>query len=287
MRSKDKDAYNVCWRLLNKNLSDSDIKSIALFYQLKHFYRNSKVYDYSPSKLAQKIDLSAYLISKYIKNLIDKKLAWYTYQYDRKTSTQIRVLNLQGLSKIYKQSQDEVKAVGYKKTPKLHKHKIEIHANETIKEIVFRLKAVLIEVYYTQQQHVRKCKVDRNVLEENPKAYITLGKLKHIKRIIKNSDGELSREIVLSSRKAYSRFNINPYDFKQFRDFMYNSCRWYWKPHRKIKEACDILAHEYMITETTSLKYGYRYWKDGVSVEILPTALYIPYLERENLSGGR
>jgi hypothetical protein len=277
---RDNHSYNVCWRMLSQNTADADIKALALFYKLKDIYVNSRVYDYTPAKLQNKIGISAYLISKYVNILKGKGLAVIEDHYDKRNRRPIKVILLKSLSKIYLDSQADVRAIGYKKTPKLRKHKIEVQEHDTLKEISFRLKAVLIEIYYSQQQYIRRCKVDRKVLEENEKAFIPLRRLKQIKLVLKRSDEELSREILLSSRKAYSLFNINPCDFKTFRDFTYQHSRWYWRPRRKIKEKADFLAHEYWAVESTSKKYGYRYWKDGESVLVLPTALYIPALER-------
>lgn len=257
--------YRACWRVIEANLSDLDIKSLALLYQIKREHTNSRVYNYAPRSLQQKINCSAYLINKFVKNLINKDYAFMD-------GTTLVIRPLKYISKL------ELEAIRLKDgfVKNAFYNKVSICKSENIKETTFRLKAVNAEMYLRQQQRVIRAKRDLKYIEGNPKAFIPFKRLKANRLLLKKHDEVVSYETVLSERKAMKRLCINPTDFKPFRVFTAEKFGWLWHPQRKIREACPFEAHDWWCTQETSSIYGYRYYANGESVLHLATSVKIP-----------
>jgi hypothetical protein len=250
--------------LIKDNIrNDSRMKAIALFYKLKFKYSNSKIYRYCPQKISNDTGVSSYLSNKLVNIMIDMAIAEIITQYDKLAKEQITVLSLKSIQKI------KLKYLDFNKSLIL------INENESLKDIVFRLKSICVENYLRQQKYVINCKVDQKLLDQEGYS----APIKHIKRvgkIAKRSGEELSKETVLSSRKAFHKFGINPCDFIAFKEFTFENFGWNWNSDRVKSVPCQYEKFEYCKFKPN--QRGYIYWYKGRLVQELPSSVIVSYL---------
>jgi hypothetical protein len=257
------DTFKFCDKLVAYHLRDEQaMKAIALFYKLKLAYPSSKIYDYAPKNIAKRTGISVYLIEKLVKKLKDIGLAAFVTQYSKIDKKEHQTLLLRGLQDIKIRTFDK------------QKNDILILRNESIKETVFRLKSKSVENYVRRQQYVLDCKVDQQLLEQIPDYRVPLKVYKKIRKVVSKSGEELSEKTILSSRKAFKKFGINPCDYRKFQEFSHLAFGWRWNPGKKIIEHCPKEKFEL----SKRHKDRHAYWCKGYMVYQFPTEVYIPYI---------
>jgi hypothetical protein len=96
---------------------------------------------------------------------------------------------------------------------------------------------------------------------------------------------EMNDGAFLGSRKAKSRFGINPSDFKRFKGYTQNKLHWKWNSRVFKKAFCGAWYGEESINyipQSMRCK-GRVYYKDGYVLVHLPSVVSIPYIRNRCL----
>lgn len=260
--------YNISLNLVQECVkSDTQMKAIALYYKVKMRFVNGKVYEYTPNKLAKELNLSPYLVKKFVPVMIEMNLASLQAQHNAKEGHAMIVLCLTGIDKVKAYRQDKLR------------RRIYISQDFSLKDIIFKLKAESIKNFLKRQVFVRGCKSDL-ALKNKPCPTMSKDELKKFKKRLKDinrygNDGEICNDLFLSSRKLYYRFGIIPSDFKNFRKFTTTHLKWTWSRLPEYNEQCDKEAFEFA---KPKYRFAHKYYAHGRYCYVFPYTVSVRLL---------
>ena len=143
-------------------LSRDEKMAVAFSCKVKSRFRNSIIYDYSPKSLAQKINLSEYIVKKYVGILIRDNLCF----------TEGNNLVFRSLNNVF--------------TKKLRRSLLLISSGQSLSEIVSNIEWLAVMRHLSQQQYMISLKADiLSTTEDVPmtlKRAKVLSKKKHLLR---------------------------------------------------------------------------------------------------------
>jgi hypothetical protein len=238
---------------------DARMKAIALYYKLKKRFKNSRIYDYSPRSTASKLQKqgkpSEYLISKYVPMLIDMDMAHLSEQNNKTDLILCSIKNTKGLFN------------------EKRKYIIKIEDKDSLKEIVYKMKAVAICKYVRQQGYVAKCKFDLKSLKEGDRKSVSIRRLRKMYKAVRSNGEVADGNTYLSARKAKLRFGINQSDFKRFREYTSDKLMWTWQPGGVSYRNCSY--YEYIYSKIEKPVHSYMFWYNGIVYTVYPTRITI------------
>ena len=167
-------------------------RALALFFKAKKAYKNSCYYNWSYSSLAKKLNLSIYIIKKYIPILIEKG---FVYEHGDN-------LIFKSTYKIVNKDNDGFSKKGW--------YELKIKFKDSLGTILEEIYLAQIKQEISHQEYHIRNKADYQ-LAQSENGYISKGKIKHVKKYVKEfgKPGKVLKDVVLGSRKISQICNIS------------------------------------------------------------------------------